>query len=114
MTSALNPRAQFVDSDGFLTDYGRRWLNGLQTAVGGALPTDKSAEGLTPSASPYSFTATSTGRVAISGGTVSLVRVGRLDSFFDVGQVAGLVPVRKGDVVEITYTVAPTVTFLPD
>lgn len=63
-------------------------------------------------ASPYSYTATGFGTLAVTGGTVSLIELGRNGAFIDVGFASGLVPVSPSDVVRITYTVAPVVTFV--
>jgi hypothetical protein len=66
----------------------------------------------TVGASPFSYTAPQAGVVLISGGTVSLVEYGRGGVFTNIGTVAGAVPVSQGDVVRVTYTVAPTMTFV--
>ena len=67
---------------------------------------------VSPSCSPYTWTAPSDGVLIVSGGTVSLVEVGRGAAFYAAGLVGGLIPVSAGDKVRMTYVVAPAATFL--
>ena len=67
---------------------------------------------VTPGASPYTYTADRRGVVVISGGTVSTIELGRFGSFVTVGLAAGAIPVDEADQVKVTYTLAPTITFL--
>ena len=67
--------------------------------------------GVTPNGSPFTHVAASNGAVIVSGGTVSLVELGRGGAFVSVGLVAGALPVVRGDSVRVTYAVAPTITF---
>jgi len=66
---------------------------------------------ITVTASPFTYTATTGGEVAISGGTVSSVQVTRGASTVTVA--IGNISVRNGDAVKVTYTAAPTMNFLP-
>jgi len=68
---------------------------------------------ITPSVSPYTYTATSSGFVIINGGTVSLIEFARNASFIAVGLLAGMFPVGIGDQLRVTYAVVPTMTFIP-
>lgn len=71
-------------------------------------------QAITVGASPYSYQAPSSGSVFISGGTVNAVAFSRDGTtFIGAGVTAGIVPVRKKDIVRVTYTVAPTMTFVP-
>ena len=63
-------------------------------------------------ASPATWTASKPGTLIVSGGTVSLVEIGRGASFVVAGLIGGMIPVSAGDQVRVTYLVAPTVTFL--
>lgn len=63
--------------------------------------------------SPYTFTAPRSGCVVISGGTVSLVQLGRAGTFLSTGLITGIIPVSPNDQITVTYVVAPTITFLP-
>lgn len=69
---------------------------------------------IAPTSSPMTWTATSDGVLALAGGTVSLVEVGRAGVFVLAGVLAGMVPALAGDMVRITYVVAPAMKFLPN
>ena len=71
------------------------------------------AETVTPGASPYTFTANRDGLLIVQGGTVSRIDYIRLASTVQIGVVAGLFPVQLGDGIKVTYTVVPTVTYIP-
>lgn len=79
-------------------------VNGLTDRVS----TPLSVSAVTVGASPFDYTAARDGFVSIVGGTVSAVAYVREGVSTSLGVVA-VVPVKKGDVVRITYTVAPTV-----
>jgi hypothetical protein len=68
---------------------------------------------ITPGASPYAYTATDTGMVYVSGGTVSLVSLARGGTSVATGLLAGGIFMRAGDVLTTTYAVAPTMTWVP-
>ena len=74
-------------------------------------PGNESAVTLT--GSPFTYTASVGGVVIVSGGTVSQITFARDGAAYDVGTVAGMFPINATDELEITYTVAPTVTFVP-
>lgn len=62
--------------------------------------------------SPFSYTAKEPGFVVISDGTVSAISLIRgTDTLDFTGQAQ--IPVSINDVVEITYSVLPTMTFIP-
>lgn len=67
-----------------------------------------SVSAVTVGASPFDYEAPRDGFVSIVGGTVSAVALVRQGVSTSLGVVA-VVPVKKGDTVRITYTVAPTV-----
>lgn len=64
--------------------------------------------------SPAIVTAPNDGVVYIAGGSVSQVNLTRYGVSFNCGPNANPVPVRAGDSLSITYTVAPAVRFLAD
>lgn len=80
---------------------------------------DRTDTPITPAAaavltgSPFDYLATVDGLVSITGGVVSAISYGRNGAFTALGITSGLIPVKLGDVVRITYTVAPTVDFIP-
>ena len=67
---------------------------------------------VTPTGSPFVWTASNPGALVISGGTVSVVEVGRGAVWVVSGLLGGMIPVSAGDKVRMTYLVAPTVTFI--
>ena len=65
-------------------------------------------------ASPYAYQAQRAGTVIVSGGTVSAIDFSRSGTtYYSTGATAGVFPVSALDYLRITYTVAPTVTFVP-
>lgn len=76
-------------------------------------PQARAVRSASPSGSPYSYKVSASGSVAISAGTVSLIEIGRAGTFVNAGVTAGVVPVSASDIVRVTYTVAPTMTFIP-
>lgn len=70
------------------------------------------ASAITVGASPYTYTPTNSGIVVVTGGTVSQLDYGRQGAFTSLGITAGVIPVKAGDSLRITYTVAPTATFI--
>lgn len=71
------------------------------------------AEAVTPGVSPYTFTAGRDGHLIVRAGTVSQIDYVRNGATSAIGVTAGLFPLLVGDGIRITYTVAPTVTFIP-
>jgi hypothetical protein len=67
---------------------------------------------ITVGASPFAYTAQNNGHVVVTGGTVSAISLTRV-SVHATGLTAGLVPVGNKDVVTVTYSAAPTMTFIP-
>lgn len=63
--------------------------------------------------SPYSYSPTITGTVAVSGGTVTSISITRSGTSIPTGMTNGLIPVASNDTVVVTYTAAPTMNFLP-
>lgn len=63
---------------------------------------------------PFTYAAPVGGTVIVSGGTVSQVKFSRDGaSFFVTGQTQGMFPVSQGDQLVISYSVPPTITFVP-
>lgn len=64
--------------------------------------------------SPYEYSAAKKGTVIVSGGTVSAIDFSRNGvNFYSTGQTAGMFTLNAQDRLRITYTVAPTTTFVP-
>jgi hypothetical protein len=69
---------------------------------------------VTVGVTPFTYAAPLGGTVIINGGTVSQVKFSRDGaSFYVTGQAQGMFPVSQGDLLVISYSVPPTVTFVP-
>jgi hypothetical protein len=69
---------------------------------------------ITVGASPYAYTAAAAGTVVVSGGTVSAITLKRgAPAAISVGETSGVIPVSAGDIVTVTYSAAPTMSFVP-
>lgn len=80
-------------------------------ALGGGNLED--ADSITVGLSPYTYLADRNGTLVVQGGTVSQIAYVRNGASTNLGVIAGPVPVLTADAVTITYSVLPTVTFLP-
>lgn len=72
---------------------------------------------ITVGASPFLTGFTEDGFVVVEGGTVSVIELLRGTSVvtaYNLGATAGQFVVKNGDAIQVTYTVAPTITFFPD
>jgi len=65
---------------------------------------------VTPTGSPFSYLASGAGSLSVSGGTVSAITLTRGGETVPIGN---LVPMVNNDVATITYSVAPTLSFIP-
>lgn len=64
--------------------------------------------------SPFNYVAPTGGTAIVQGGTVSVIKISRDGvTFFTTGVTAGVFPVSQGDTLQVTYSVVPTITFLP-
>lgn len=110
--SQLNAMPQFkvpLEKGGVTTKDWYFFWNGLYTGLAPALPLP-----VTVGVSPFTLSATAKGSVIVNGGTVSQIQFSRDGvNFFTTGQTAGMFTVNASDLLVITYTVAPTVTFVP-
>jgi hypothetical protein len=69
---------------------------------------------VTVGVTPFTYAAPAGGTVIVNGGTVSQVKFSRDGaSFYVTGQTQGMFPVSQGDLLVISYSVPPTVTFVP-
>jgi hypothetical protein len=103
LPSIQNP---FVSSQGIIQ---QPWIGFLATLVSAPGP----IVALKLDGSPFSYTASQNGSLSVSGGGVSAISVSRANTSVPVGTTAGLIPLSQGDTVELTYSAAPTVNFLP-
>lgn len=69
---------------------------------------------VTLTGSPFTYAAVAKGSLIVSGGTVSLIQFTRNGTtLYNTGQTSGMFTLNAADRLIITYTVAPTVTFVP-
>ncbi|CEF41145.1 hypothetical protein predicted by Glimmer/Critica [Acetobacter senegalensis] len=68
---------------------------------------------LTVTASPFAYTPANEGHLVITGGTVTAVTLLRQGTTISLPAGSQTIPVGKSDVVTVTYTDAPTMTFMP-
>lgn len=83
------------------------WLRFFNNLVGSSLPIVPIAA----TGSPFSYTASARGSVAISSGTVSGITLKRASATIQVSPTT--IPVMNGDIVTVTYSVAPVMSFIP-
>ena len=92
-------------------------LQGLLLAQDALFPDAQAAaqpvKSITVGASPFSYVLPFNGQVAVTAGTVSLVSIIRQGTTVATGLIVGVFPVSRGDTVQVTYSAAPTMTFLP-
>lgn len=103
-----NLASPFVDAQRLLTG---PWVDFLSALAG--KPGKPVTAALSGSGVP--FAVAGDGHYVVQGGTVTaiVVRRGRPAVSVNMGVTQGPVPVVEGDLLAITYSVAPTVTFLP-
>lgn len=83
------------------------WLRFFNNLVGTSQPILSVA----PAGSPFAYTATAKGFLSISGGTVSGIALLRARVTIQIS--GSMIPVQNGDVVTLTYSVAPILSFIP-
>lgn len=88
----------------------KSWYRWFRDTEKGTPPSQELAIKIT--ASPYTYIAPSKGFVVINGGSVSQVAFTRVGTY-TTGQTAGMFPVSANDKLTITYSGAPTITFVP-
>ena len=91
------------------------WYRYFQQAELGTPPGPETPiTGAALTASPFSYTAPQKGFMLVSGGTVTSIMFSRTPGvFYATGETAGQFTLAQNDVLKITYTVKPTVTFVP-
>jgi hypothetical protein len=63
--------------------------------------------------SPMAYTATSSGFVLIKGGTILSLSLTRAGYTVAINTNASTIPVAPGDVIGVTHSAAPIMTFVP-
>ena len=91
-----------ITATGAITTNGKTVLSTTDTTAGQA------PVAITVGASPFTYTATYGGSVAVSGGTVSNLALTRAGvTIWNTTLSSDVIPVRAGDTVIVTWTVAP-------
>lgn len=96
-----------VDGEQKLTP---EWQRGLTRLA--QLSAERKIRSVSPGASPFTYTATTIGHLLIAGGTVSAVSLVRGATSISI-PTSGFIPMAAKDAVMITYSVAPTLSFIP-
>ncbi|MFB9952031.1 hypothetical protein ACFFP0_24545 [Rhizobium puerariae] len=91
---------------GIVTTVWQRFFNAL-------VAPPAAVESVSVSASPFAYKAAQTGSLAIMGGTVTDVSFKRAGATVVIPGGTPLIPVANGDEVTITYSAAPTISFIP-
>lgn len=109
MTPVIPSSAQpIADKNGFVTTVWQRFFNALNSA---SQPIQTVP--IAPVISPFKFTASSTGALMVSGGTVTSISLTRGVTTIPTGQTSGNIPMSNGDIVSIAFSVAPNIAFVP-
>lgn len=67
-----------------------------------------------PSGSPFTYTAPAAGTVVVTGGTVTNIQLKRGTTTITIAAASpAVIPVSAGDQVIVTYSAAPTMSFVP-
>ena len=108
--NALPNFSQSIADKGGSTN--RAWYQFFQGIWKGLPPASEST--ITAPASPFIYSAAMRGFVIISGGTVTLVQFSRDGKTnYTTGQTQGCFPVSNGDSLTVTFSAAPSMTFVP-
>jgi len=113
MPTRINPaivpssRQKMVTKEGNVTPEYQRFFNAI---AGAAAP----FVSVTRTSSPMSYTAGAQGHLNINGGTISALSLRRAGSTVTLTTSVRMIPMSNADVVSITYTGTPTITFIPD
>lgn len=87
----------------------RRWFHDIEV---GTPPSNEQT--IIPTGSPFTYQALLRGYVIIQGGSVSQVSFSRTPAiFYNTGQTSGMFSVNLGDSLKVTYSMAPTMVFVP-
>jgi len=105
--AAIVPSSQqpIAAAGGLVTPPWVRFFNALVAAASPIASVDVGA-------TPFSYRAGSSGTLLISGGTVSAVSLTRSGTTVSLGTVRSVL-MANNDVVTISYSVVPTVDFIP-
>lgn len=106
MSKLPNNTPVFLDTNGRVS---LPWFYWFQSLVGPGQPITS----ITVGASPSSFTANENGNFVVTGGTVSNIQITRGTTTIAVGFNSGMIAVKQNDIMIVTWTVLPTISFIP-
>jgi len=110
--SLISAREQWLQADLTPSRAFFRFISNLFISAGG----QGVAQAITVGASPFLYTAPASlsGNAIVSGGTVSDISISRDGAtFFTTGSSSGMFPLSASDQLKVTWSVKPTMTFLP-
>jgi hypothetical protein len=86
-----------------------RWINGMHQGIPPAAEVSVIVK-----ASPFTYVAPLAGNLIVNGGTVASIQFNRTTGKnYTTGQTSGMFNLSLGDSLIITYSVIPTLTFVP-
>ena len=95
-----------VDTNGRFTQPWTGFFSRLAAAPGGV-------QAISPTASPFAFVAPADGMLISTGGAGLGLTLTRGRSTIPLAAGGGLIPLSQGDTVTLTYSVAPSLHFVP-
>lgn len=108
--SMFTNREAALQRDGTLSVSFYRFLDNLFKSAGGNGPTSS----ISPTGSPFTYTAAQAGQVIVNSGTVSKIELSRDGTnFFTLGVTQGMFLLKPQDELRVSYSGAPTMTFVP-
>lgn len=108
---AQDPPQQITSAD--LPDIFRALLLAQEALLPDPVPRAQPVQSIAVGASPFTYTVPFDATIAITGGTVSAIAIVRQGATVATGLTTGLIPLSRSDQVQVTYSVSPTMTFLP-
>lgn len=95
-----------VGAGGIITTPWHRFFNAL-------IASPSAVETVQVSGSPLTYKASQRGNLVVTGGTVTLISFNRARATIDIPGGAPLIPMANDDEVTVTYSSAPTISFIP-
>jgi hypothetical protein len=68
---------------------------------------------ITVGSSPFTFSPKMKGGVIVSGGTVTSISIARAGPSYPTGQTQGLFTLAANDLLQVSFSVVPTMVFMP-
>jgi hypothetical protein len=96
---------QPISSNGLVTPIWQRFFNALIPLAGAVAP-------VAAGSSPVTYQASQRGTMSISGGTLTSVTLTRAGVAVPFG-TSRVIPMLNADTVTVSFSVAPTINFLP-